>query len=210
MSVRWYVGYSLSYRDTEELIAETGVRVDHSTINRWVIKYVPELEAEFRKQHKCCVASSWRMNETYIKIKGQWTYLYRAVDKEGKTIDFMLSKKRDKSGSKTFFDKAIGLHGAPEKVTIDKSGANKAGLEAVNLELTAPASLDPVSPPILIRQIKYLNNIVEQVHRFIKRITKPMMDFKSFKSALVLSSFMPSLHRFAQEKCACRLDGLLK
>ena len=183
MSVRWYVGYSLSYRNIEELMAERGVQVDHSTINRWVIKYGPELEAEFRKQHKRYVGSSWRMDETYIQIKGQWAYLYRAVDKEGKTIDFMLSEKRDKPAAKAFFDKVIGLHGVPEKVTIDKSGSNKAGLDEINLELTASVSLQSVSSPIFIRQVKYLNNIVEQDHRFIKRITKPMMGFKSFKSA---------------------------
>lgn len=92
MSVRWYVAYALSYRDIEELIAERGVKVDHATINRWVIKYAPLLEAEFSRQDKRNVGSSWRMDETYIKVKDKWCYLYRAVDKSGATIDFMLSK----------------------------------------------------------------------------------------------------------------------
>ena len=183
MAVRWYVAYALSYRDIEEMMAERGVSVDHSTINRWVIKYGPELEAEFRKHNKRNVGISWRMDETYIKVKGEWVYLYRAVDKEGNTIDFMLSKKRDKAAAKTFFNKAIGAHGLPEKVTIDKSGSNKAGLDALNVQLAILILLGCALSPMLIRQIKYLNNIIEQDHRFIKKITKPMMGFKSFEAA---------------------------
>src|SRR5580693_2005107 len=95
MVVRWYVSYSLSYRDIEELMLERGIRVDHSTLNRWVIEYAPQLEEEFRKNYNRKVGLSWRMDETYIKIKGVWHYLYRAVDKDGDSIDFMLSKNRD-------------------------------------------------------------------------------------------------------------------
>jgi len=183
MAVRWYVAYPLSYRNIEELMAERGVKVDHSTLNRWVIKYAPQLEDVFRKNHKSQVGSSWRMDETYIKIKGEWTYLYRAVDKEGKTIDFYLSKKRDKKAAKTFFKKAIGTNGFPNKVTIDKSGANKAGVDSINLVLALLFMMFGIFIPILVRQIKYLNNIIEQDHRAVKRITKPMMGFKAFHSA---------------------------
>jgi putative transposase len=119
----------------------------------------------------------------YIKIKGVWHYLYRAVDKEGDTIDFMLSKKRDEAAATAFFEKAIGSSGLPEKVTIDKSGANNAGMNAINLQLIILYCLGLPFMPIIIRQIKYLNNIVEQDHRSIKRITNPMMDLKSFHSA---------------------------
>jgi len=122
MSVRWYVAYSLSYRDIEELMAERGVKVDHSTINRWVIKYSPRLEASFTKGHKKYVGSSWRMDETYIKVKGVWHYLYRAVDKTGATIDFMLSKKRNETAAKHFFNKAIGYSIQPEKLQLIKAG----------------------------------------------------------------------------------------
>lgn len=150
--------------------------VDHSTINRWVVKYSPRLEAEFSKRRKRNVGSSWRMDETYVKIKGQWHYLYRAVDKSGATIDFMLSKNSDKRAAERFLNKAIGYSGTPGKMTVDKSGSNNAALKSINKGLD-------VGEKIKIRQIKYLNNIVESDHRFIKRITKPMMGFKAFHSA---------------------------
>lgn len=181
--VRWYLSYSLSYRDIEEMMLERGINVDHSTINRWVIHYAPLLENEFRKNYKRKVGSSWRMDETYIKVKGIWHYLYRAVDKEGDTVYFMLSKKRDEAAAKAFFVKAIGSSGLPEKVTIDKSGANNAGLNAINLQLIIFYLLGCVLMQINIRQIKYLNNIVEQDHRGIKRITNAMLGFKAFHSA---------------------------
>ena len=154
---------------------ERGVGVDHSTINRWVVKYSPKLEAKFSNHCKRKVGSSWRMDETYIKVKGKWCYLYRAVDKSGATIDFMLSKNGDKQSAKRFFNKAIDFQAKPEKVTIDKSGSNISALESINKAL-------PEADEIEVRQIKYLNNIVEQDHRFIKRVTKPMMGFKSFDS----------------------------
>ena len=183
MVVRWYVSYALSYRDVEEMMLERSIKVDHSTINRWVIYYFPLLETEFRKNYKRKVGSSWRMDETYIKVKGEWCFLYRAVDKEGETIDFMLSKKRDETAAKAFFVKAIGSNGLPEKITIDKSGANKAGIDAINFQLIVISLLGGTLMQIEIRQIKYLNNIIEQDHRGIKRITKPMMEFKAFHSA---------------------------
>lgn len=181
--IRRYLTYSLSYRDIEEMMLERGTKVDHSTLNRWVIEYAPLLEIEFRKNHKKKTGSSWRMDETYIKIKGVWNYLYRAVDKEGDTIDFMLSKHRDEASAKAFFTKAIGSSGLAEKITIDKSGANKAGIDAINLQLIVLAFLGCTLIQIQIRQIKYLNNIVEQDHRGIKRIVKTMMGFKAFHSA---------------------------
>ena len=181
--VRWYLAYSLSYRDLEEMMLERNINVDHSTINRWVIHYSPLLENEFRKNYKRATGSSWRMDETYIKVKGEWHYLYRAVDKIGNTVDFMLSKKRDETAARKFFEKAIGSSGLPEKITIDKSGANKAGIESINSQLVLIALLGCTLMQIHIRQIKYLNNIIEQDHRGIKRIVNPMMGFKSFNSA---------------------------
>ena len=183
MTVRWYVAYSLSYRNIEELMAERGVKVDHSTINRWVIYYAPLLEEKFRTGYKKSVGNSWRMDETYIKIKGEWNYLYRAVDKQGDTIDFLLTQKRDEVAARAFFNKAISASGLPEKVTIDKSGSNTAALNAINLQLIIFYLLGFAWMQIHIRQIKYLNNIVEQDHRGIKRIIKPMLGFKAFHSA---------------------------
>ena len=171
--IRWYAAYPLSYRHIEEMMEERGVFVDHSSINRWAIRFLPLLEKAFRKQ-KRPVGGSWRMDETYIKVKGAWKYLYRAVDKEGKTVDFLLTAKRDKAAATRFFEKAMRHNGDPEKVTMDKSGANKAAIDGINKDRDTP---------IAVRQIKYLNNIVEQDHRAVKRVTKPMLNFKSFRSA---------------------------
>ena len=172
--VRRYLAYSLSYRNLEDMMEERGVEVDHSNICRRVQKFTPQLEASFRKGKKRPVGKGWRMDETYIKIKGQWKYLYRAVDKEGQTIDFLLTAHRDKKAALRFFKKAVRQHGLPDKVTIDKSGANTAAIKALKEE---------TGQAIDIRQIKHLNNLVEQDHRAVKRIVRPMLGFKSFRSA---------------------------
>jgi len=172
MGVRWYVAYPLSYRHVEELLEERGVPIDHATIQRWVVKYSPLLEEAFHRR-KRSVWVSWRMDETYIKVKGEWRYLYRAVDKHGQTIDFLLTEERDEPAAKRFLPKAI-RHGVPEKITIDGSAANEAAIKRYNEEY---------GTTIEIRQIKYLNNMVEQDHRGVKRITRPMLGFKSFEAA---------------------------
>jgi putative transposase len=153
-------------------MAERGFSVDHSTINRWVVHYSPQLEAVFR-QKKNRVGKRWRMDETYLKVKGQWTY-YRAVDKKGNTIDFLLTAKRDKNAALRFLKKTIGQHGTPSLVNIDQSGANTAGLKQMNREM---------KKRVKIRECKYLNNIIEQDHRRIKRLTRPMLGFKNFYAA---------------------------
>ena len=183
MLVRWYLAYSLSYRDIEELALERNLKVDHSTVQRWVVEYAPQLEEVFRKNHKRSTGGRWRMDETYIKVKGQWAYLYRAVDKNGDSIDFMLSEKRDKTAALAFFKKALGSSGMAHTMTMDKSGANKAGIDAINLQLALLFMLGGIFYQVDIRQIKYLNNIVEQDHRFIKKITKATKGFKSFEAA---------------------------
>lgn len=177
-AVFFYVRYPVSYRDLQEILAERGVCVDHATLNRWVIRYSLRIAAQAQLR-KCRTARSWRVDETYIKVKGKWTYLYRAVDRDGQTLDFMLSERRDLAAARRFFKKAITSNGVPQKVVIDKSGANLAGLQAMNTILKFTGTGDIME----IRQIKYLNNILEQDHRFIKRITKPMMGFKAFHSA---------------------------
>jgi putative transposase len=162
----------------EEIFAERNVKVDHSTLNRWVIKYSSSL-ALAAKKNKRGVATSWRMDETYIQVKGQWVYLYRAVDKFGDTVDFMLSEKRDEAAATAFFKQAIDNNGFPKKVVMDKSGANYVGLENINVLLMLAGLISFVE----ILQVKYLNNLIEQDHRFIKKITNPMMGFKAFHSA---------------------------
>jgi putative transposase len=118
--------------------------------------------------------SIWRLDETYVKIKGRWRYLYRAVDKAGATVDVLLTVKRDRKAALRFLRKATGYHGVPEKITTDKSGANKAAIIFFNEEHETE---------IEIRQIKHLNNIVEQNHGAVKRVVRPILGFKSFRSA---------------------------
>ena len=165
--------FSLSYRDIEELLQMRGVKVDHATIQRWVYKFASTFEANFRKRKKS-VGGRWRMDETYVKLKGQWMYLYRAVDKQGSTIDFLLSPNRKRRLAQGFLIKAINQNGQPSLINIDKSGANKAGIKIYNKRNWTK---------IKWRQCKYLNNIVEQDHRFIKWRVGPMLGFKSFESA---------------------------
>ena len=182
--VRWYVAYPLSLRHLEEMMAERGVVVDHSTIHRWAIKMLPVLAAVCR-QRKRPVGRSWRMDETYVKVGGQWKYLFRAVDRDGDTVDFLLRAKRDHAAARAFFERAIDLHGVPEKITIDKSGANTAAI----MSMQADSGL-----PIEMRQSKYLNNIVEQDHRAVKRITRPMLGFKTFRCARILIAGIEVMH----------------
>jgi transposase-like protein len=173
MGVRWYVAYPLSYRHVEELMEERGVPMDHATLQRWVVKYSPLLEEAFHRR-KRSVWMSWRMDETYVKVKGQWRYLYRAVDKYGQTIDFLLTEHRDTEAALRFLKKAIRRNGVPETITIDGSEANAAAIKSYNEEH---------GTAIVIRQVKYLNNVVEQDHRAVKRVTRPMLGFKSFEAA---------------------------
>ena len=175
MAIRWYLAYSLSYRDIEELLLERGLKIDHSTINRWVIEYSIQLANSFKIKKKI-TKSKWYMDETYIKVKGIWMYQYRAVDKLGNTIDCYFYKNRDKKASTKFFIKAMQSSGKPNIINIDKSGSNISSLNEINKYLEEPEKIE-------IRQNKYLNNRIEQDYRFIKKIVKPMLGFKSINSA---------------------------
>jgi putative transposase len=193
--IRWYAAYPLSYRHLEEIMEERGVSVDHSSINRWAIRFLPLIE-KMAQKHKRPVGGSWCMDETYIKVKGAWKYLYRAVDKQGKTVDFLLTAKRDIAAAKRFFDKAMGANGDPAKVAMDKSGANRAAMDAINAGRAVS---------ILVRQVKYLNNIVEQDHRAIKRVTRPMLGFKSFHAAGSVLAGIELMHMIRKGQFA--IDG---
>lgn len=158
-------------------MTERGVAVDHSTINRWVLRYAPELDKRVRP-HLQPTNDSWRVDETYIQIKGEWKYLYRAVDSQGNTLDFMLSAKRDGKAAARFFRKVLKVNHVtpPGVINVDKNAPYPVAIEQLKSEqiLTTETQL---------RQVKYLNNRIEQGHRNIKRIVKPMLGFKSFHSA---------------------------
>ncbi len=191
--VRWYAAYPLSLRNLEAMMAERGVLVDHATVHRWALKMLPVLAAVFRRR-KLPVGKSWRVDETYVLVGGQWKYLYRAVDKLGQTVDFLLTAHRDVPAARRFFERAIDLHDVPEKITIDKSGANTAAVRG----LMADSGVD-----IELRQCKYLNNVVEQDHRAIKRRTRPMMGFKSFGSAAKIIAGIETMHMVKKGQLRC-------
>jgi putative transposase len=171
--VRWYLAYPLSYRQLEEMMQERGVAVDHSTIHRWVLKYSPQLEAAFHRR-KRPVSRSWRLDETYIRVRGRWHYLYRAVDKTGQTIDFLLITHRDEPAARRFLTRAIRRHGVPETITIDGSEANAAAIRSYK---------GAHGTAIVIRQARYLSNVVEQDHRAVKRVVRPTLGFTAFETA---------------------------
>ena len=184
LCVRWYLHYSLSYRDLEEMMREQGLQVDHTTIYRWVQHYAPELEMRCRP-HLKATNDSWRVDETYIKIKGTWTYLYRVVDSDGNTLEFLLSPTRDAEAAQRFFLKALHstaaadpnpTPSAPRAINVDKNAAYPKAIADLKVNGTLPESVE-------LRQVKYLNNMVEQDHRFIKRRVKPGLGFFSFETA---------------------------
>jgi transposase-like protein len=180
-------------RHIEEMMQERGVFVDHVAVHRWAIKALSVLAAVFRTR-KRPVGRSWRLDETF-KVSGQWKYLYRAVDRTGDTVDFLLTSKRDLAAAPRFLERAINLHDVPAKISIDKSGANTAAIESVKTD----ASVD-----ILMRQSKYLNIMVEQDHRAVKRITRPMMGFKSLWSAgIIIGRGIETMHMIKKVQMNC-------
>ena len=188
LTVRWYLRYNLSFRDLVEMMEERGLSVAHTTIMRWVHQYGPELDKRIRR-HLKQTNDSWRVDETYIKVKSQWMYLYRAVDSKGNTIDFYLSKTRNHKAAKRFFKKALqSFHvSEPRVVTVDKNPAYPIAIEELKKEKKMPVGIQ-------IRQVKYLNNIVEQDHRFIKKRVRSMLGLKSFRTATSIISGIEAMH----------------
>jgi transposase, IS6 family len=176
-AVRWYLQFPISYRDLERMFSDRGIQVDHTTLFRWIQAYAPELEKRIRPQLRM-TNGSWRVDETYIRVKGEWVYLYRAVDATGQTIDFLLSPKRDAAAARRFFRKALKQPHTvnPRTITVDTNAAYPIAMKTMkrDAELWRFAKL---------RQVKFLNNIVEQDHRRIKRLVRPGLGFKSFMSA---------------------------
>ncbi len=175
--VRWYLSYPLSYRHVTEMVNERGLDINHTTVFRWVQEYSPEIDKRFRP-HLRLTNDSWRVDETYILVKGKQKYLYRAVDSQGNTLDFLLTAKRDALAAKRFFRKTLrAIHTqTPRVITVDKNPAYPKAIK----ELKAAKKLPEI---VKLRQSKYLNNIVEQDHRGIKRLVKPGMGFGSFNTA---------------------------
>src|SRR5215216_1988752 len=187
LCVGWYITYKLSYRDLRDMMAERGVDLAHTTILRWVQCFVPEFEKKWNRfAHP--VGTSWRVDETYIRVKGEWRHLYRAVDKQGNTVDFLLSEHRDIAAAKRFFTQAIEKHTAPEKITLDGYTATHTAVE----ELKESAAL-PIN--VCVRTSKYLNNLIEQDHRRVKQRVYPMLGFKKFENAAVTISGIELVHK---------------
>jgi transposase-like protein len=204
LCIRWYLAYSLSLRNLEEMMAERGVSVDHATIHRWVIRYSPELLEQFHVR-KRPVSRKWHIDETYIKVRGQWRYLYRAIDSNGDTVEFWFSERRNLTAAKWFLHKALKRHGRPERIVIDGSQTNHEAILSCDTADRLQDRSRRKLKPIRIRQSRYLNNRIEQDHRAIKRRIRPMLGFKSTTSARVILDGIELIHmmRKGQAKYAC-------
>ena len=178
LCVRWYLSFKLSFRDLVAMMSERGIIMAHTTILRWVQHYTPEFEKRWRRFARS-VGGSWRMDETYVRVKGEWVYLYRAVDKAGKTVDFYMSPKRDVNAAKTFLRKAMKGQRVPTKITLDAYAASHRAV----VELKENGELPK---RVRVRTSKYLNNAIEQDHRRVKQRLRPMLGLKSFPTAAIV------------------------
>ncbi len=204
LCVRWYLAYNISLRTLEEMMAERGISVDHATVHRWVIRYSPELLERFNLR-KRSVSRKWHVDETYIKVRGQWRYLYRAIDSNGDTVEFWFSELRNLAAAKRFLRKALKRHGRPERSVIDGSQTNRETILSCDATNQLEDRLGRKLKPIRIRQSAYLNNRIEQDHRAIKRRIRPMLGFKPATTARVILSGIEMVHmmRKGQAKYAC-------
>src|SRR5450755_2035600 len=185
--VRWYLRFKLSLRDLVEMMAERGLALAHTTIMRWVQRYAPEFVKRWNQWGRP-VGRSWRVDETYVKIRGERRYLYRAVDRAGKTVDFRLSAKRDVAAAKAFFAKAAKSQGAPQTVTLDGYAASHRAVREMKADGLLPEGTKP-------RSSKYLNNLIEQDHRGVKLRIGPMLGFKRFRNAAITIAGIELLRR---------------
>ncbi len=204
LCVRWYLAYNLSLRDVEEMLAERGIHVDHSTVHRWVAHFAPLLLERFNRR-KRPVTGKWHIDETYVRVRGRWMYLYRAVDSGGDTVEFFFSENRDLPAAKRFIRKALKRHGRPDRIVIDGSQTNRQAIVACDGESRLRDQSQRPLLPIRIRQNRYLNNRIEQDHRRIKRRVRSMLGFKSFSSAAVILAGIEMVHmmRKQQANYAC-------
>jgi putative transposase len=193
LCVRWYLAYNLSLRNLEEMMAERGISVDHVTVHRWVVRYSPELLERFNRR-KRAVTKRWHVDETYIKVRGRWTYLYRAIDSNGDTVEFWFSERRNLAAAKRFLRKALSRHARPERIVIDGSQTNWEAILACDTTSRLRDRSRRKLKPIQIRQSAYLNNRIEQDHRAVKRRIRPMLGFKSMASARTILGGIEMVH----------------
>jgi putative transposase len=207
LCIRWYLAYNLSLRNLEEMMAERGISVDHATIHRWLVRYSPELLKRFNAR-KRAVTGMWHVDETYIKVRGRWMYLYRAIDSHGDTVEFWFSERRDLIAAKRFLRKALKRHGRPERIVIDGSQTNREAILSCDAESRLQDRSRRRLKPIRIRQSAYLNNRIEQDHRAIKWRVRPMMGFKTMSSARAILGGIEMVHmmRKGQAKYACHSE----
>lgn len=200
LCVRWYLRFKLSLRDLAEMMAERGLSLAHTTIMRWVQYYTPEFEKRWRR-YALAIGRSWRVDETYVKIRGEWCYLYRAVDRAGRTVDFRLSARRDVGAAKAFFRKAMkSQQCAPQTITLDGYAASHRAVR----ELKAEGSL-PVDTKL--RSSKYLNNLIEQDHRSVKQRIAVMLGLKQFRNAATTIAGIELMHRIRKGQFGLRRFG---
>ena len=195
--------FKLSFRDLVEMMAERGLSLVHTTIMRWVHHYAPEFERRWNRFARP-TGSSWRVDETYVRIRGKWVYLYRAVDRDGRTVDFRLSTRRDVGAAKAFFRKAIESQGsAPRTITLDGYAASHRAVR----EMKADGQL---LADTKVRSSKYLNNLIEQDHRGVKLRIGPMLGFKWFRTAAITIAgveLLRRIHKGQFDLRALRLKG---
>jgi transposase-like protein len=174
------------------MMAERDIELAHTTIMRWVQCYVAEFEKHWHRYAQL-VGSSWRIDETYIKVRGKWAYLYRGVDKTGHTVDFLLSEHRDMAAAKRFLQQAIEKRGVPQKITLDGSAASHEAIAELQEEKVLPAAL-------VVRTSRYLNNAIEQDHRRVKQRGKPMLGFKRFDHATITITGIELVHQIKKKQ----------
>jgi transposase-like protein len=206
-AVRWYLRFPVSYRDLEAMLADRGVRVDHVTLYRWVQRFAPELEKRLRRHLRPC-RGPWHVDETFVRVGGEWRYLYRAVDGTGQTVDFLLSAKRDKRAAKRFLRGALARENTrnPREIVTDRLKSYPGALR----EMKRDGELWRF---VRHRRGRWLNNLIEQDHRRVKRRTRPMLGFESFRTARRTLAGVEAMAMLPRDRCApcpgttCRPSG---